>query len=318
MIERVIKVPRGTGPIVATCPFDGDPEKAWLIEIVDSNIGADGNPTVNFVRNGQASITFPTNRGQGMILTLMFYESHESKAVEQHEAAVKVARVIPPALIAFASKVFAYSQVFIKWMFWGVVGLVVAASILTAMSYKFNMTGVFDFWEEWNAARIAKSAKVVIDETIEDMSDEFYSLPGVKIIEEREGVKFSDLFVKVDEGVYLMEDVILNDGDPVLTTWGDLEDKCESLGGLIPTNSELSFFVTGKITESADTWANYPEWARDGAGTFSDDYAVYNKSDNPESLIDQGAYQKTEVWWADDGDALFAGRCIIYKTTFTN
>lgn len=316
MIERIIKVPRGTGPIVATCPFDGDSGKTWLIEIVGSNIGADGNPVVNFIRNGQAHITFPTNRGQGMELTLIFYESHESKAVGQHEAAVNVARVMPPVLISFASKTFAYSQVFIKWAFWGVIGLVVTASILTALSYKYDMAGVFDFWEEWNAARVAKNAKVVIDEAIEDLSDEFYSLPGVKVIEKREGVNFGDLFTKVDDGVYLMEDLINVEDEPVLTTWGDLEDKCESLGGLIPTNSELSYFVTGKILEPANTWANYPEWARDGAGAFSDNYAVYNKSDNTEALIEQEAYLKNEIWWADDGDALLAGRCIIYQTDF--
>lgn len=318
MIERVIKVPRGTGPIAATCPFDGDPEKTWLIEIVGSNIGSDGNPVMNFVRNGQAHFTFPTNRGQGMELTLVFYETHESKAVEQHEAAVNVSRVMPAALISFASKTLAYSQIFIKWAFWGVIGLVIAASILTALSYKYDMSGIFGYWEEMNAARIAKSAKVMIDETIEEFSDEFYVLPGVKVIEEREKIRYKDIFVKVDDGVYLMEDVINTEDEPILMTWGDLEDKCESLGGLIPTNSELSFFVTGRILESANTWSDYPEWARDGAGTFSDDYTVYNKTEDTKSLVDQGGYFKNELWWADDGDALLAGRCILYKQDFVD
>lgn len=298
--------------LTADYPFSGDSAKEWFCEVINSNLP---NPTVNYIRNGSANLTFPA-RCLNVAIEVAFHTDDEKEAVEQHEAAANVAAVIPPALISVASKTFAYSQVFIKWAFWGVIGLVVMASILTALSYKYDMAGVFDFWEEWNAARVAKNAKVVIDEVIEDLSDEFYSLPGVKVIEEREGVKFSDLFVKVEEGVYLMEDLINVEDEPVLMTWSDLEDKCESYGGIIPTNSELSFFVTGKILESANTWSNYPEWARDGAGTFSDNYAVYNKTDNTEALVEQEAYLNNEIWWADDGDALLAGRCIIYQTDF--
>ncbi len=301
--------------LTADYPFSGDSAKEWFCEVVNSNLP---NPIVNHIRNGSANLTFPA-RCLNASVEVAFQTDDEKEDVEQYEAAVRSTPVKSFDFVSIVSKTFAYSQNFFRWAFYGVIGLVVAASIMTALSYKFDMAGVFDFWEEWNAAKVAKNAKVVIDEAIEDLSDEFYSLPGVKVIEERENVNFGDLFVKVAEGVYLMEDIILDvEGEPVLATWGDIEDKCESLGGLLPTNPELSLFVTGKILESANTWADYPEWARDGAGAFSDDYAVYSKSNDTKALTDQEAYERTEIWWADNGDALFAGRCILYQSDFVD
>lgn len=309
MIERLIKVPRGNGPITATCPFDGDPEKKWLIEIVGSNIGSDGNPVVNYIRNGQISFTFPTNRGQGMELTLVFYEAHESEKVEKHEAVSNIVSGLPSWGINVLSKVVFYS----KKMAIGILILMVMSTAFAVVNYYVDISGFLDQYQKYNAANGARVLERTVKKVVDSLDDPFYDSPGIKAIEEEQNISYKSMFTRVDEDLYLMKNVFIDkDGKAFLMSYGDAEDKCENLGGYILPLELQQKILPKKTHITIRQWSGQPEWTGTAKGLFSDDYAINLK----DTRLIKNTYDVDGLIYGDAEDIKIAARCGVLRATF--
>lgn len=311
MIERELTARKTT----AQYPFSGDESKDWKCRIVDSNLGTDGDPVVNFVRNGMIDMTF-LPRHLNAPLKVIFYESHEKVSSEKLEIGHAVTSTLPKwALPSFAGLL-----KLSKRAAQAVLILFCLSTLFAVVNYKFDITGFLEMYAKFNAANGAKVMAEKTSEIVDYFNDPFYESEGVQFIEKREGVVFKDLFSKINSDVYLMRDIFVDgDDQPVLMTFGDAEDRCNNLGGFIPPISTQDEILPSKKYIRINKWGDYPEWTSNARGTFSDDYQLNPKMDVGDLRLEdmpQDAYLEKGVMYGDDGDVVAVARCAVLRVTF--
>jgi hypothetical protein len=301
--------------ITADYAFSGDSTKTYFCEIVDSNLNTDGNPIVNSVRPGWINLTC-LPRHLNAQLRVIFHTADEKPAAETFEMGAAVKSTIPKwALPSFAgllkvSKKLAAATLILFCLSTG----------FAVVNYYFDITGFLELYSKFNAANGAKVVAEKTSEIVDYFNDPFYESEGVRYIEKREGVVFKDLFSKVSSDLYMMRDVFVDsEGEPILMTYGDAEDKCDNLGGFVPSIATQDSILPSKKYIRINQWADHPEWTSNPLGTFSDDYQLNPKMDIEDLNVKDvpaEAYLEDGKMYGDDGDVLSVARCAVLRISF--
>ncbi len=291
--------------LTADYPFNGDPEKNWYCEIVDSNLGVDGNPTVNKVRQGFINLTC-LPRQLNAQLDVIYHTDAEKVEVEKLEDSINATSALPSFGLKIIGKIGYYS----KKLAAASLVLVVLSMLFAAMNYYFDISGFLDEYQKYNAANGAR----VIDKTVKKMfNDPFYDSEGVKAIEEELNISYKSMFASVDEDLYVMKDVFVDeDGNAILMTNGDADDRCSDLGGYILPLEIQHAVLRNKLNLTISRWADQSEWTGNARGLFSDDYVINIKDGG---LI-ESTYQKDGFIYGDSEDVKIAARCGVLRATF--
>jgi len=294
--------------LVADYPFSGDPKKTWFCEIIDSNLGVDGNPVVNYVANGKINLTC-LPRQLNAELDVIFHEDSETQEVKDFETISAVASGLPNWAMRVMAKILTLS----KKLAIAFLLLVVGSVGFAVISYYFDISAFLNVWQKFNAANGAKVVENTVKETVNRFSDPLFESEGVLYLEKKLGIDYKDTFIPIDDNRYLMRNVIVNEkGEPILMDYNDAEDKCEDLGGEIALlNTQKEAFDSG-IFSRVNPWKNVPEWAKNSYGIMSDDRAI-NKKDG---VIPNGGHNDGGLFWGDPEDVSIAARCVIFKSDF--
>ncbi len=292
--------------INASYPFpDEDTSKIWKCRIVDSNLGTDGDPIVNFVSNGMIDMTFQ-RRHLNANLTVIFYESHEKAESEKVETVMTIAKDTPDLILQIWAKTAWVS----KKLAFGILGLFALSTIFAAVNYHYDITGFLDKYQQYNAANGARVLTKKVDEIKKSFSEDIWEAPGIKRIEKETGLDFEDLYKRVGDNLFVMEDIIADKNDtPTIMDHEDAEDACERLGSTLLTNAQLTK-VLPKF--GFHRWADIPEWTSDSIGWMSDDYVIHQK----EGKVPENGYIKGGNLVGDADDVKAAVRCAFTRDTF--
>lgn len=301
MIKKKITVRN----ITANYPFSGDPSKTWYCEIVDSNLGADGNPVVNYVNGGLINLTC-LPRHLNATLDVIFHEDSEKVEVAKLEAVSNITSAIPDWGVSLLGKIAYYSKKAAAW----VLGLMILSFVFAAVNYYFDIAGFLDEYQKYNAANGAR----IIDKKVNEIfNDPFYDSEGVKAIEEDLNISYEDLFTKVDEDLYVMKNPFVDEeGEAILMTYGDADSACGGLGGYVLPMEIQNKILPDKLNITVRLWSNQPEWTGTARGLFSDDYVINLK----DGELVEGAYKKDGIIYGDADDVKIAARCGVLKATF--
>jgi len=297
--------------ITADYPFSGDPAKTWFCEIIDSNLGTDGNPTINYVSNGRVNLTC-LPRHFNSTLDVVFQEDYEKAEVTTMEQTAMVTEGMSPAMLSALAKVSTVS----KKVAAGFVGLIALSFVFAFVNYFTDLTGFLDSYQKYNAANGAKIVDSTVKRVVKHVStdvDAFYNSPGIKEINRREEVNIEKLFTLANDGVYIMRDVFKNeDGEILAFEYDDAEDRCEDLGGSVPTAQIHEDYIMNTMYMKIAMVSGVPEWTSTSRGAFSDDYIINQKAgDAPDN-----SYTRNGTLYGDDGDVLTAARCMIDSADF--
>jgi len=288
--------------LTAEYPFEGDPNKTWFCEIRDSNLAKiDGQPRVNYVKNGKISITCAPRQ-----LNAQHILRFTSGAEEVDIAVKKISRFfgLPKNLLPFIVKM-------LRRAGWAFVGLLCLSVVFAVINHKYDISGFLDQYQKWNAANGARVVGEKTNEVIDYFNDPFFESEGVKYIEAHEQVDMRKMLARADNDLYVMKNVFTDKNDnPVLFRYGEAVDKCESLGGFIGSLQMQGEILPRKTLITVNTWSDVPEWASDSKGW--DDYAISVKA----GQLPDGAYKENGVIWGDDGDVKAAARCFILRNAF--
>lgn len=294
--------------ITADYQFGGDPKKNWYCEIVDSNLGIDGNPVVNSVRQGFINLTC-LPRQLNATLDVIFHTDAESEEVKKLEAISNIASGLPTwgisilAKIAYLSKKFAIAALI----------LVVLSTTFAVVNYYFDISGFLDQYQKYNAANGARVLQRTVKKVIDKLDDPFYDSPGVKAIEEEQNISYKAMFTSVDEDLYVMKNVFIDeDKEAILMDYGDAEDRCEDLGGYILPLELQQKILPKKTYITIRRWANQPEWTGTARGLFSDDYVINLKN----GRLIENTYKMGGLIYGDAEDVQVAARCGVLRATF--
>ncbi len=294
--------------LVADYPFSGDPNKKWYCEIVDSNLGVDGNPIVNSARQGFINLTC-LPRHLNAELSVIFHTEDEASEVKKLEVASNLVSALPlwsmPILnkLAFFSKKLAAAFAI----------LIMLSIVFATVNYIFDIGKFLDEYQKYNAANGARMINKTVKEVIERIDDPFYDSEGVKAIERERNISYGAMFSRVDEDLYLMKNVFVDgEGDAILMDYGDAEDKCDELGGHLLSLEDQQLILPQKKHIMVKQWLDQPEWSGTARGLFSDDYVINMKEGKPT----EGMYFMNKLVYGDAEDVEVAARCGVLRSEF--
>jgi len=299
--------------LVADYAFSGDASKLWFCEIVDSNLNTDGNPVVNYVRNGSINLTCNPRQLNAQI-DVIFHESHEVAAVKKEEAISSMVSGMPDIFVAILSKLLGFS----RYLAGGALGLVILSIAFATLNQFIPFDGFLELWQKFNAANGSKIVTQVAKDAMDYVNDPFYETEGVKEIEKRYGISFADLFVRITqrdapEGIYMMKDVFVDEnGDARLMDHDDATDLCESFGGFIPHIATQNEIFELKKYLTLSVWGDAAEWTSTAKSWSSDDYVINLKAAVPQD----GMYMQNSLTYGDGDDLKLAARCVVLRDAF--
>lgn len=294
--------------ITANYKFSGSPLKKWFCEIVNSNLGTDGNPIVNYVNNGFINLTC-LPRQLNATIDVIFHEESESEEVEKLEAVINITSIFPKwSLDALGRLAF-----YLKRIAVAILVFIVLSITFAILNYYFNITGFLDEYQKYNAANGSRVLEKTVKRIVKRLDDPFYETEGVKVIEEDLNISYKSMFTSVDEDLYIMKNVFVDsDGNAILMTHGQAEDKCDALGGYILPLKIQQEILPQKSYITVRRWSDQSEWTGTARGLFSDDYVINLKDGG---LI-EGTYNKDGLIYGDSEDVKIAVRCGVLRATF--
>ena len=298
-------------------PFGGDTTKTWYVEVFGSNIP---NPEILGFAHGSVTLKFKPE-ALNYDVTLNFYTASEeglSKSVDEAITQKNNVALLATKAKAWIAETIRTSPRLLALIISVALGFVIIERVFPPEGdpHKYR-----EGWKNISAAGVADWMDELYDNRDEIKmvgmnAHPIYDSYAIKEIEERfvdqdgeNKLSFRAMFKYTGKEIFVMKDLIENDGDPILMDHDSAQNYCSMIETSVAEESILKEVFPHLGVKERDEVA---EWGAESNGWFSDDYAVFVK----DADIPDGAYKRDGRFFVDGDDVKLGARCMFRASDF--